>query len=73
VGLSIKQKSAAPATFVAGYTNGYIYYTPTVAQRNNSGYAQEDCDCIVAPEWQKLFEDRAAEVLTTLQTPAPKS
>ncbi|MFO0426811.1 MAG: hypothetical protein ACK526_09630 [Planctomyces sp.] len=73
VGLNIKQRSAAPTTFVAGYTNGYIYYTPTVAQRNNPGYAQEDCDCIVAPEWQKLFEDRAAEVLTTLQTPAPKS
>ncbi len=39
-------------TFVAGYTNGYIYYTPTADQRNNSGYAQEDCDTLVAPEWQ---------------------
>ena len=66
IGLNIKNVAPLPLTFVAGYTNGYIYYTPTVAQRNNSGYAQEDCDCIVAPEWQKLFEDRAAVILKSL-------
>jgi hypothetical protein len=29
----------------------------------NSGYAQEDCDSPVAPEWQKIFETKALEVL----------
>ncbi len=66
VGLNIKKAAADPGAFVAGYTNGYIYYTPTVTQRNNSGYAQEDCDTLVAPEWQKIFETKALEVLQQL-------
>ena len=66
IGLNIKQTSPHRFTFVAGYTNGYIYYTPTAQQRNNTGYAQEDCDCLVGPEWQKLFEDKVAEVLKKL-------
>lgn len=67
VGLNIKKRAATPFTFVAGYTNGYIYYTPTIEQRNNTGYAQEDCDSMVAPEWQPLFETRAAAVLAQLR------
>jgi hypothetical protein len=53
-------------TFVAGYTNGYIYYSPTAEQLKNVGGAQEDSDCILAPEWQKIFEDKAAEMLLRL-------
>lgn len=69
VGLNIKQAAKDPHAFVAGYTNGYIYYTPTVAQRTNTGYAQEDCDTLVAPEWQALFEAKAAAVLRALANP----
>jgi len=66
IGLAIKKRSPAPNTFVAGYTNGYIYYLPTEKQRKNTGYAQEDCDCIVAPEWQVLFDERVDSVLKRL-------
>lgn len=66
VGLNIKKAFADPHAFVAGYTNGYIYYAATIAQRNNTGYAQEDCDALVAPEWQKIFEDKALAVLKAL-------
>jgi len=66
IGLAIKKRSPAPNTFVAGYTNGYIYYLPTEEQRSNTGYAQEDCDCIVAPEWQRLFDERIDSVLKRL-------
>lgn len=66
VGLNIKKAAPHANCFVAGYTNGYIYYTPTAAQRNNIGYAQEDCDTLVAPEWQALFEKRALEMLKGL-------
>jgi hypothetical protein len=71
IGLGVKRREQAshPFTFVAGYTNGYIYYTPTASQRSNSGFAQEDCDSKVAPEWQQLFEDRAAAVLGRLSAP----
>jgi len=66
IGLNIKRQAATPFTFVAGYCNGYIYYLPTVEQRGNRGYAQEDCDCIVAPEWQKVFETKALELFKRL-------
>ena len=66
IGLNIKKAANDPRAFVAGYTNGYIYYTPTVQQRTNTGYAQEDCDCMVAPEWQKIFEGNALEMLREL-------
>ena len=66
VGLNIKKAAGDVNAHVSGYTNGYIWYTPTVEQRLNPGYAQEDCDTLVAPEWQKIFETKALEVLTNL-------
>jgi hypothetical protein len=66
IGLRIKKQAADPLTFVAGYCNGYVFYLPTEKQRANTGYAQEDCDCLVAPEWQKAFEARAMDVLSRL-------
>jgi hypothetical protein len=66
IGLNIKKKSPHELTFVAGYTNGYIYYAPTAEQLRNVGGAQEDSDCLLAPEWQKLYEDKAVEMLRKL-------
>lgn len=66
IGLNIKQASPHPQTFVAGYTNGYIYYSPTAEQLLNVGGAQEDSDCLLAPEWQAKFEGRVAELLKGL-------
>lgn len=67
IGLNIKKASPHEFTFVAGYTNGYIYYAPTEEQlRNNLGGAQEDSDCLLAPEWQKAYEAKAAEMLKQL-------
>jgi len=67
VGLNIKkaaqdaQRTSFPATRTA--TSGT---PPTEQQRRNTGYAQEDCDVMVAPEWQKLFEAKALAVLQEL-------
>ncbi|MFT5368264.1 MAG: hypothetical protein ACI8V2_003227 [Candidatus Latescibacterota bacterium] len=66
IGLNLKKKSPHKHTFVAGVTNGYIYYTPTAEQLKNRGGAQEDSDCLVAPEWQMLFENKVTEILTKL-------
>lgn len=66
VGLDIKRAANDPHAHVSGYTNGYIYYTPTAQQRLNPGYAQEDCDTLVAPEWQQHFEAKALEILKKL-------
>jgi hypothetical protein len=66
VGLNIKQRSPHERTFVAGYTNGYIYYAPTAEQLRNVGGAQEDSDCLLAPEWQQIYEERANEIIRRL-------
>ena len=66
IGLGIKERSPHRFTFVAGYTNGYLYYTPTEEQLRNVGGAQEDSDCLVAPGWQALYEAKAAELLQRL-------
>jgi hypothetical protein len=66
IGLNIKDKSPHDFTFVAGYTNGYIYYAPTTEQLKNVGGAQEDSDCILAPHWQAIYEKKAGEILSKL-------
>ncbi len=67
IGLNIKKKSPFENTFVAGYTNGYNYYAPTAEQLKNVGGAQEDSDCMLAPEWQALFEAKAQEMIKQLK------
>ncbi len=66
IGLNLKKKSPHKPTFVAGYTNGYIYYAPTTEQLLNVGGAQEDSDCVLGPDWQKIYEDKAVEILGKL-------
>ncbi len=66
IGLDLKRRSPHPLTFVAAYTNGYIYYTPTAQQLLNRGWAQEDSDCLVAPAWHALFVDQALALLGKL-------
>jgi hypothetical protein len=66
IGLNIKKNAPQKPTFVAGYTNGYIYYAPTAEQLKNVGRAQEDSDCILAPDWQMLYEEKVAEILKKL-------
>ncbi|MCA9162987.1 MAG: hypothetical protein KDA62_08405 [Planctomycetales bacterium] len=66
IGLNIKAASPHEHTFVAGYTNGYIFYSPTTEQLLNVGRAQEDSDCLLAPHWQPLFEEKVADLLKRL-------
>ena len=62
----MKKASPHKQTFVSGYTNGYIYYTPTAKQLQNVGGAQEDSDCRLAPEWEAIFYQKVAEMLKRL-------
>lgn len=66
IGLNLKKASPHARTFVAGYSNGYIYYCPTAEQLRNVGRAQEDSDCLLAPGWQKIFEEKALKILKLL-------
>lgn len=66
IGLDIKARSPHELTFVADCTNGYLYYAPTAEQLANIGAAQEDSDCILAPEWQQRYEEKVTELLKRL-------
>lgn len=66
IGLDIKARAATEFTFVAGYTNGYIYYAPTTQQLLNAGGAQEDSDCILASGWEEHYKTSVLEVLSNL-------
>lgn len=66
IGLNVKKTSPHELTFIAAYTNGYIYYAPTAEQLRNVGGAQEDSDCLLAPQWQEIYETKAAEMLRKL-------
>ncbi len=66
IGLNIKKASPHDLTFVAGCANGYIYYAPTAEQLENVGRAQEDSDCLLAPDWQALYEAKVAQMLEKL-------
>lgn len=66
IGLNLKHRSPHPLTFVTGCTNGYLYYAPTAEQLRNRGGAQEDSDCLLAPEWQAIFEQAAESILKAL-------
>lgn len=59
IGLNLKKAVGKANHHVAGYTNGYIFYCPTAEQLKNRGGAQEDSDCLLAPEWQAVFEPAA--------------
>ena len=62
VGLNIKAASPHESTFVSGYTNGYLYYAPTAKQMKNRGGAQEDSDCLLAPQWQAHVREKSGPV-----------
>lgn len=49
-----------------GCTNGYICYALTAEQRKNTDFAQEECDCLLAPEWQRLHEEGVDAILKKL-------
>jgi len=66
IGFDLKRRAPCQPTFVAGYTNGYIYYCPTAEQMRNAGHAQEDSDCLLAPQWQDQFMKKALEMLNRL-------
>ncbi|MDD4108318.1 MAG: hypothetical protein PHH93_06335 [Prolixibacteraceae bacterium] len=65
IGLALKQSSPHRYTFISAYTNGRIGYSPV--REAYSGDAYEASLSVLAPEWQKIFEDKAEKILNRLQ------
>ncbi|MGN6628223.1 MAG: hypothetical protein ACTHLN_16510 [Tepidisphaeraceae bacterium] len=66
VSLSIKAASPCPQTWIAGFSNGYLHYGPPAEAYARGGY--EVNECLLAPEWQRLFEATANRLLRTVCT-----
>ena len=64
VGLNIKKSSPYKYTFVAAYSNGYVHYGAPAADYNKGGY--EVTECLLAPEWQEIFETKTQELINKL-------
>lgn len=64
VGLNVKKASPYEHTFVAAYSNGYIHYGAPVSDYGKEGY--EVTECLLAPEWQQVFEKTAGEIIRRL-------
>lgn len=64
IGLRIKKLSPYPDTFMAAYSNGYIHYAPDKESYQQGGY--EVTNCILAPEWQEIYEKEILEIIKQL-------
>ena len=64
VGLNVKKASPYEHTFVAAFSNGYMHYGPPAADYDKGGY--EVTECLLAPEWQEVFERTAGKVIRRL-------
>ena len=69
IGLRIKKQSPFEYTFVAGYSNGAVGYSPTADAYESCAY--EDMHSQLAPEWQAIYEKKALEIIHRLQSPQP--
>jgi len=65
IGLNIKKRSPYKHTFVAGYSNGYVHYGVPAADYNKGGY--EATECLLAPEWQEIFETKTQQLINKLR------
>jgi hypothetical protein len=65
IGLNVKNASPHEYTYMAAYSNGYVHYGPPASEYAKGGY--EVTECLLAPEWQALYETKAQEVITRLE------
>jgi len=66
VGLNVKKASPCKHTFIAAYSNGYVHYGAPAADYDKGGY--EVTECLLAPEWQQIFEIKTQEIINKLRT-----
>ena len=65
IGLNLKRASPFPHTLVAPFSNGYMHYGAPADAYDRGGY--EVTECLLAPEWQALYEQKAAEIMRKLR------
>lgn len=64
IGLKLKQSSPHARTLISAFTNGYMHYAAPAKHYDKGGY--EVTECMLAPEWQQAYEDKAHDILNRL-------
>lgn len=64
VGLNVKKASPYKYTFMAAFSNGYMHYGPPAGEYSKGGY--EVTECLLAPQWQEIYEKKANEIIRRL-------
>ena len=64
IGLNVKKASPYKHTFMAAFSNGYLHYGPPANDYGRGGY--EVTECLLAPQWQKIYEQKAREIIRRL-------
>ncbi len=67
IGLNVKKASPYKHTFMAAYSNGYMHYGAPAADYDKGGY--EVTECMLAPEWQRIYEQQVREIICKLSNP----
>ena len=50
---------------MAAYYNGYLHYGTPASYYDKGGY--EVTECLLGPEWQVIYEQKANEIIRRLQ------
>lgn len=66
IGLNLKKRSPFEHTCVVSISNGYLHYAPPADYYRRGGY--EVTECILAPEWQQIFEASVSEIFLELHS-----
>lgn len=64
IGLNLKKASPYENTLIAAFSNGYMHYAPPVDHYSKCGY--EVTECLLAPEWQEMYENKANDIIRRL-------
>ena len=64
IGLRLKEISPYKYTFVASDCNGYMHYGVPAEYYERGGY--EATECLLAPQWQQIFETKVVELLNKI-------
>ena len=64
IGLNVKEASPYEHTFTVAYSNGYMHYGPPADYYDRGGY--EVTECLLAPQWQEIYEAKANEIIRRL-------
>jgi len=67
VGFNVKKLSPFEHTYIVSNANGYLHYSPPASYYDRGGY--EATECLLAPEWEKIFEEAVRQIFDELSKP----